>query len=281
MKTVFLNGRFVPETEATVSVFDRGFLYGDGIFETLLICRGKPFLWKQHWERLEQGAAFLRLQLPMNSTGAYSAIEELLRRNSMSEGVLRLTVSRGTGTRGYSIRNATSPLVVMTLHDAPETGDSPVRWRLRTASFRVLKNDPLARIKSANKLLHVLAKTEAEQGGYDEALLLNSDGEIAEATSGNIFWVEGNQVFTPPLDAGILPGVTRSVVFDLCREAGIVCLERSADLSVLQRADAIFLTLSTLGIVEAVQLNETTPKGSGVVSRLFCLYRQVLAGNQS
>ncbi len=218
---VFLNGQFVPEDRAVVSVLDRGFLYGDGLFETMLVRQGKVFRWDQHIDRLHEGAELLRLQMPFAraALGHYAA--ELIRRNQMPEAVLRLTLSRGVGARGYSTRSASAPTLVMTLHEPPPAGPAPApRWRLITSSLRVPVNDPMARVKSANKLPQILARLEAEDQGADEALLLNTDGAVTEAASSNLFWLEGETVCTPPLGAGLLAGVTRAAVIELCRSLG-------------------------------------------------------------
>ncbi|MBA4150466.1 MAG: aminotransferase class IV [Verrucomicrobia bacterium] len=277
MKTVYFNGQFVSEGEARVSILDRGFLYGDGLFETLRCYRGKPFRWDQHWKRLEHGASVLQIRLPLSSAEAKTCALQLLKENGVEDAILRINLSRGVGTRGYSTKNACSPVLAMTLHDAPKHSEAPIRWRLKTSELRVLKNDPLARIKSANKLLHVLAKSEAEQGRSDEALLLNSANEIAEATSGNFFWIEKENVFTPPVNAGILPGITRSVIFELCQKAGVSCMERTADLDTVKKADASFLTLSSLEIVEVEMLDEQRFSSSKVILKLLQGYRDLVA----
>ncbi len=253
---VFLNGRFVPEAEAVVSVFDRSFLYGDGLFETLRVHGGRPFAWAEHMERLQRGAEFLRLRVPYMPDELRDFAGQLIALNQMPEAVLRLTLSRGVGPRGYSPRGADQPVLVMTLHPAPAIDPlHPPQWRLITASVRLPAGEALAQFKTCNKLPQILARAEAGEAGADEALLLNTDGFVAEAASSNLFWVADGAVCTPPLEVGALPGVTRGVVLEICRELGLPTRQVSPRLEELRRAEGVFLTLSTLGAVEAVALD--------------------------
>src|SRR6266496_2961642 len=158
---VLLNGQFVPEDQAVVSVFDRSFLYGDGLFETMRICGGKPFRWEQHLRRLEQGADFLKIGLPVPQDSLRAFVVELVARNQMPEALLRLTLSRGIGLRGYSPKGAERPSLVMSLHPAPAR-NAPVRWNLVISSFRLPANEPLAQFKTCNKLPQILAHAEAD-----------------------------------------------------------------------------------------------------------------------
>lgn len=274
---VFLNGQFVPLARAVVSVFDRGFLYGDGLFETIRVHRGRTFRWAQHWRRLQRGAEFLRLCLPFEEATLRQRAAELIDRNAVPEGLLRVNLSRGVGPPGYATRLADSPCLVMSLHPAP-AGDpgNPPRWRLITSSIRVPTHDRAALYKTTSKLWHVLARREAEERGAEEALLLNTDGEVAEASAGNVFWVSAEGVFTPPLATGILAGVTRDLVLELCRASAIPCQEKAICAAALRRVDAVFLTLSSRGVVEASSLDERRFEPSPLVRRLQECYREVL-----
>ncbi len=244
---VFLNGKFVPPAKAVVSVFDRGFLYGDALWETMLVTGGRPFRWPEHLRRLQHGVDALKLSLPYSHDELRAFAAQLIRRNQMPEAMLRLTLSRGVAARGYSPRHATHPAVVMTLLPAPAVPPAkPPRWRLITSSLRLPANDPLARFKTANKLRHVLARAEADEAGAGDALLLNSNGHLAEAASANLFWVKNKVVHTPPLAAGPLPGVTRRLVLELCQKMKIPARETLARPGALLRADGVFLTLSLL-----------------------------------
>jgi aminodeoxychorismate lyase len=281
---IFLNGRFVPEGQAVVSVFDRGFLYGDGLFETLRVFNGKPFRWAQHMERLRRGAGFLKIRLPFRPEAWRGFAEELIVRNQMPDALLRLTLSRGVGRRGYSPRGAELPTLVMSLHPTPGALDSdlagsagsesgaPRRWKLTTGSFRLPAGDPLAAFKTCNKLPQILARAEAEAAGADEALLLNTDGFVVEAASGNLFWLDGETVCTPPPAGGILPGVTRAVVLELCRAQEVSVREANVGPEELTRQQAVFVSLSSAGIVEAESLNGRLLQHSPLTEKLRRAY---------
>ncbi len=253
--TVFLNGRFVPEEQALVSVFDRGFLYGDGLFETLRMMNGVPLRWDAHWRRFAMGLLRLNLSVPWLPEYLRANAADLSHHNRLPDALLRLTLSRGVGERGYSPRGADSPTFVMSLHPAPVLAAAAPRSKLHTASLRLPAGDWLSACKSANKLLHVLARAEAESAGADEALLLNPRGELAEATSANLFWIEGNTLHTPPLASGALPGVTRADVLARCHSLGIAAHETAADLARLLRGNGCFLTSSARGVVEVSALD--------------------------
>jgi len=283
--TVFLNGQFVPEAAATVSVFDRSFLYGDGLFETLLVSNGKPFRWAQHMERLERGAEFLGIKIPFTPEALARSAAELIAQNRMSEALLRLTLSRGVGVRGYSPTGADKPTLVMTLHaiGAPSTASAssllaepasvtPMRWRAHIASFRLPAGELVAQFKTCNKLSQVLARAEAEAAGANEALLLNTDGWVVEAASSNLFWIERDTVCTPPLASGILAGVTREVVRELCLKLGLPYRESSVRPEELAKADAAFLSLSSHGIIELAEIDGAKMGSSPVIARLHQAY---------
>ena len=245
---VFLNGQFIPAAAAMVSIFDRGFLYGDGLFETMRVCGGRPFRWEQHAERLRLGAEFLQLPLPHPVAELRRFISALIERNAQPDAVLRLTLTRGAGTRGYSIQGAPTPTLAMTLHPAPNCpAEVPPPARLITASLRLPADDALATFKSCNKLPQILARTEAEARGADEALLLNTRNEVAEAAAGNVFWLTGTTVHTPPLIAGVLAGVTRAVVRELCPALGLSLRETTLPATELPRSAGVFLTNSANG----------------------------------
>ena len=241
---VFLNDRFVPEAQAVIPVSDRGFLLGDGLFETVRVANGRPFRFAQHLERLERGADFLKIKLPFTAQELEQFAQRLIERNQMPEAILRLTLTRGPGGRGYTPEYERKPSLVMTLHSAPgasasgpassgqssplagpETG-APLQWKLISSSFHIPAADPLAAFKTTSKILHVMARAEAMEKGADEALLLNTDGEVAETTSGNIFWVSDGNICTVPAGHGILSGITRAVVLEICQEFGLPVNER-------------------------------------------------------
>lgn len=274
---VSLNGRLVLEEQAVISVFDRGFLYGDGLFETLDVRNGVPFRWHQHLERLCRGAEFLRLRLPCTPSELRGYVDELVAANAMTDAILRLTLSRGVGVRGYSPAGADRPSLVISLHPLPpsESGPPPA-WRLVTSSFRLPANERLARFKTCNKLPQILARAEADAAGANEALLLNTEGFVVEAASSNLFWLAGGTVCTPPLASGILAGVTRAVVEELCQTLRLPVREVNTTNDELRQAEGVFLSLSSVGIAEGVALDQCELRRSPVTRQLHDAYSALL-----
>jgi branched-chain amino acid aminotransferase len=269
---VFLNGKFVPEAEATVSVFDRSFLYGDGLFETLRVFRGQPFRWTEHLERLQRGAAFLKIQLPFAPDELRAFADELIRRNALPEALLRITLSRGVGLRGYSPKGADRPTIVISLHPAPTTTSKSAQWRVITASCRLPADEAVAEFKTCNKLPQILARAEADAASADEALLLNTNGHVVEAATSNLFWIQDGAVCTPPLSAGILAGVTRLVVLEICQKLGLNAHETAVTPAELLQAQGVFLSLSSVGIVEIVSLDGHELARSTITERIRATY---------
>jgi len=272
---VFLNGQFVPEEQAVVSVFDRGFLYGDGLFETMRVYRGRPFLWEEHMRRLKHGAELLKIRIPFSLDELRRQTDRLVEQNKMPESLLRLSLSRGVGPRGYSPQGADNPSLVMALHAAPVIDPAnPPRWRVITSSVRLPAGELLAQVKTCNKLPQIIARTEADGAGAQEALLLNTDGEIAEASSSNLFWIERGVVCTPPLSSGALPGVTRDLVLDLCRKLGLDNLEAGIAPGGLKQAEGAFLSLTSWEIVEITRVDDEVLGQSPLVGKIREAYRK-------
>jgi len=255
----FLNGRILPEAEAVVPISDRGLLYGDGLFETLRVRQGRPLWWDRHWRRLRDGAEFLRIPVPLASEECRAAAAELMRVNQCPEAVLRVLLTRGSGPRGYSPASASRPTFAMSLHPC---GPPPAGLRLVTATVRVLETDPLTRFKTANRLLAVLARAEAEQGGGEEALLLNTQGRVVEAGSGNLFWFEADQLCTTPLSSGALPGVIRGVLLEPGHARGWPVVEKPIGHEEFCRAQGSFVTNSVVGMVPVVSVDGRPVKPS-------------------
>jgi branched-chain amino acid aminotransferase len=275
---VFLNGQFVPEAQAVVPVNDRGFMYGDGLFETMRVCGGRPFRLAQHLERLTRGADFLKIKCPFSPKELQDFAGQLIKQNQMPEAVLRVTLTRGPGERGYTPPIGSRPTVVMTLHAAPPMDVvNPVQWRLITSSYRIPADDPLSSFKTMNKLVHVMARLEAVEKGADEALLVNTNGEMAETASGNLFWVDEGKICTVPTDCGALPGITRAVVQEICRTLGLPTSQRVIKPKVLRNSEGIFITQSALGIVLVTTLDEEPVASSPLLDPLLRAYHEMLA----
>ena len=291
---VFLNGQILPEAQAVVPVSDRGFLLGDGLYETMRVVRGRPFRLPQHLDRLACGADFLKIKLPFTSKELENFAGQLIELNQMPEAILRLTLTRGPGGRGYAPNGGGKPTVLMTLHAAPgapasgpacsgqsspyagpEAG-APSGWKLITASFRIPAGDPLASFKTTSKILHVMARAEAEDQGADEALLLNTNGEAAETAGGNMFWIHDGTICTVPAGRGILPGVTRAVVLEICQTLGLQTGERAIKPEALRNAGGLFITQSVFGIVPVVMFDGVPVPSSPLVDQIARAYHKML-----
>lgn len=261
----FVNGRILPEAEAVVPISDRGLLYGDALFETMRVRRGQPVWWARHFQRLQDGAAFLRIPLAVSPAQLRDSARELIDASALADAVLRILLTRGSGQRGYSPRGAGPATLAMTLHPAPAPLEE---LRLITVRLRLPANDPLRSFKTANRLLSVLARAEAEEHGGNEALLLNEGGLAVEAAGGNLFWIEEEAVCTPPLAAGPLPGVMRSIILEWVREQGRPIRETAVEPAVLRRKAGLFITNSVAGIAPVVLLDKSPIAASPTVCDL-------------
>ncbi len=275
---VFLNGQFVTEGRAVVPVSDRGFMYGDGLFETMRVFNGKPFRMAQHLERMVRGADFLKIKLPFAPKDLQQFAEQLIEKNAMPDSVLRVTLTRGPGTRGYSPNGADHPTVAMTMHEAqPLDAASPPQWSLVNSSFRIPASDPLSSFKTLNKLGAIMARAEAEAQGADDALLSNTNGEVAETAGANLFWIYHDKICTTPTGRGVLPGITRAVVLEICQVLGLATNKRVIKPEALRNAEAIFLTQSALGIVSVANLDGEIVPQSSLVEKIHQAYCEMLA----
>ena len=260
-----------------VSVFDRSFCYGDGLFETFQIRNGKAFRLAAHLGRLRASAAALHFEVPFSDEDVEDHIDALTSENDLSAAMARIHLSRGTGRRGYSPRGANRPAYVVSVHPAPEIKlGRPPAWRMKTSPHRWNSEDPLVRHKTASRLINVLAKAEAEEAGYDDAFFVNQNGDIVEATCANVFWLEGNLVCTPPLSAGVLPGITRTTILELAANSGLAVEEKNLPLDRLMVADGAFLSLSSFGVVEISRIDHTILPVHELTARLQRLWHGAL-----
>ena len=273
---VFLNGQFVPEAQAVIPVNDRGFMYGDGLFETLRVVEGRPFRLPQHLERMMRGADFLKIQCPFTPKELDEFAGRLIAQNQLPEAILRVVLTRGPGERGYTPRNDGRSTVVMTLHPAPPPEQS-ASWSLVTSSHRIPAAEPLSAFKTLNKLTHVMARGQALEQGADEALLVNTNGEVAETASGNLFWVYQDTVCTVPTGRGILPGITRAVVLEICQAMGFATNKRVIKPDALRRSEGLFITQSALGIVPVSTFDGEPVTPSPLVDQIVQAYAAILA----
>jgi branched-subunit amino acid aminotransferase/4-amino-4-deoxychorismate lyase len=274
---VFLNGKFLPEIDAVVPVNDRGFLLGDGLFETMRVAGGKPFRLAQHLERLTRGAELLKIKMPFTPKELQQFSAELISKNEMPDAILRVTLTRGPGTRGYSTNGANTPtLLIMLYPPPPENPDEPLQWSLVTSPMRIPASDALSSFKTTSKVLNILARAEAEERGADEALLLNTNGEVAATAGGNLFWVYHDKICTVPTGRGVLPGITRAVVLEICQSLGLETNKRVIKPEMLRNAAGIFVTTSALGIVPVVALDGMPVAPSPLVDQIASAYHEAL-----
>jgi branched-chain amino acid aminotransferase len=255
----YINGRIMPQSEARVSINDRGWLYGDAVFETLRTYTGRIFKLKEHLERLERSAALIGLELPLSRQGFDDALRELLgRQAARGDLMIRITVSRGAGGTGLFPASGSKPTVVIQPRELPAYSPATFSegWSLIVA--KTSRNYPGSidpRIKSTNFLNNVLAKREAIAAGADDALMLNHRGFVAESTSSNFFAVQGSRLHTPSVDDGILPGITRGLVLALAVKAGLTVVEKSITVDAVLQCDEAFLTLTSAGIIPVVSID--------------------------
>jgi len=274
---VFLNGQFVSESGAVVSINDRGFTYGDGLFETMRVVGGKPFRFAQHLERMARGAEFLKIPLPHTTKELHKFTEQLIEQNQMPDAILRVILTRGTGPRGYGIAEAGTPTLAMTLHPTPAAAtDTTITWSLVTSPFRIPASDILSSFKTTSKILYVMARADAAERGADEALLVNTNGEAAETATGNLFWVYQDKICTVPTGRGVLPGITRAVVLEICQTLGLQTNKRVIKPEALRNSQGIFVTQSALGIVPVSSFDGEPVTPSPLVDQIACAYDELL-----
>ena len=282
---IYVNGRMVPKAEASVSVYDHGLLYGDGVFEGIRVYRGKIFKCGQHMERLWRCAEMIRLRIPVSRDEMVQIMRDCIAANHIEEGYIRLVVSRGYGTLGLDPRKCPvagviciADQIALYSKEQYEKGMRIIVAKRPRTPIQCL--DP--RIKSLNYLNNILGKVEAIDQGCDEAIMLNLDGYVGECTGDNIFIIRNGQVFTPPTEAGILEGITRRFVIDLCTEAGITCNVKSMLPEEVKSADEVFLTGTAAEIIAVTQIDDIRI-GSGtegpVTRKLREAFRKVVTSD--
>jgi len=249
---IFLNDRFVTRDEALISVFDHGFLYGDGIYETLRAYGGRIFMRERHLARLQRSAKLIGLEIPVPEKDWPGLLRDTIRRNGLSDAYLRITVSRGTGEIGLDPGLCPTPTVVIIAK--PFTAHLPRLFAegvslITTSVRRNLATALSPQIKSLNFLNNILAKQEATQAGAFDGVMLNAEGRLTECTTSNIFFVQHGTLCTPSVACGILDGITREVVLTLAKEQGIKTEESAYTPEALRQADECFLTNTTMELM--------------------------------
>ena len=260
-RQIYISGKFVAQEDAKISVFDHGLLYGDGVFEGLRAYSGKVFRLDEHITRLYESAKAIWLTIPMSQDQMCEAVNESVRINTIKDGYIRLVITRGAGTLGLDPNRCSNPQVIIIADAIALYPTELYENGLEIVTVSVQRMHPAAlspRIKSLNYLNNILAKIEGLQAGCIEALMLNHKGEVAECTGDNIFIVRHGELWTPPLDAGILEGVTRDAVIEIAREAGIKVHESPLTKHDVYIADECFLTGTAAEIISVVKVDNRT-----------------------
>jgi branched-chain amino acid aminotransferase len=246
-KTVTLiNGRQVPRAQAKVSVFDNALLYAEGLFETFLAVDDQVIFLDEHLDRLYKGAGIIDIEPPVHRETLSRWMKRTIKLHPARIKKLRLTVTSGESARWVGLQGRPQVILVAAPHEMPAAP-----FRLLASDLRVDQTSVFRRIKTISYAIHAAALKRAKQQGFDDAVMLNGIGQVAEVTSANVFWVKGGRVFTPPLSAGCLEGVTRRIILQNADEWGLNITEASDQLSGVLAADEIFIS-SSLKLVVGV-----------------------------
>ena len=278
---IYLDGQLVPESQAKVSVFDHGLLYGDGVFEGIRFYNGRVFRLEEHTRRIYDSAKSILLNIPMTPEELIKATVETVRANALRDGYIRTVVTRGTGPMGlspYKCPKATVFIIAASITLYPDSAYEN-GLTMATVATRRPRHDILPpAVKSLNYLNNVMAKVEAIQAGAEEGLMLNDQGLVAECTGDNIFIIRDGIVTTPPLSAGALGGITRQVVFEICEELRIPIREREMTRHEIFIADECFLTGTAAEVIAAVKLDQRIigdGKPGAITNRIIKRFREI------
>lgn len=258
---IYISGQFYDKEHAKISVYDHGLLYGDGVFEGMRSYSGKVFRMQQHLDRLWESARAIWLTIPMSQTDLAAAVVETLRRNDIRDGYIRLVITRGAGTLGLDPNKCPMPEIIIIADRIQLYPQEFYENGLKIVTASTIRNHPGAlspRVKSLNYLNNILAKIEGMRAGCVEALMLNTKGEVAECTADNIFLIKRGALLTPPLDAGILEGITRNAVIELAQAAGVTVKEIPLTRHDVYTADECFITGSGAEICPVIEVDSRT-----------------------
>src|ERR1700687_5282674 len=278
---IYIDGKFYSEANAKISVFDHGLLYGDGIFEGIRFYNGRVFRLEEHLGRLWDSARSICLEIPMSRREMTEALLETIRQNDLRDGYIRLLVTRGVGNLGLNPVQCKDPSVIIIVATIALYPAEVYAKGLTVVTCATRRTNPAAlnpAVKSLNYLNNVMARIEANLAKADEALMLNDEGNVAECTADNVFIVKRGTIFTPPITAGALRGITRSAVFEIAAETGIKVTEADITRHDVFIADEAFLTGTAAEIIPVVKA-DGRPIGTGkpgpITARMIARFREM------
>lgn len=281
---VYVNGNVLPLAEAHVSVLDHGFLYGAGLFETMRTVGGRPMFWQEHVARLRESAEVLGITIPWSDEEMEQGIVETVRANELQEAYVRLSVTRGVGALGPSGKSCATPTLVVYVKELVLPSPSVYQQGRNLLVLQTVRSTPETdvRVKSLNYLNSLLAYRELERRGGGEGIQLSPLGHVAEGAVSNLFFVVQGELWTPSLDTGILPGITRGWVIEQAWHMGLTVREMQFTLVDVAAAREAFTTSSVVGLIPAVSI-EGKPLGDGqvgsVTQALIGKWEQLLKGS--
>jgi len=266
----YVNDRYMRKDEASISIYDHGFLYGDGVYEAIRAYDGIVFKLREHLDRLYESAKSIKIDIPLEKDELGRVVVEVLKKNQLRDGYVRIVVSRGAGRMGVDPRNCPKPtLVVMAESREPLFGEKVKGISAIVSSLRRTPSwslDP--RIKTLNYLNNILAKIEAIEAGVEEAIMLNEQGYVAETSTENVFVVKNGVVATPHPSLGVLKGITRDVVIRIVKELGYPLEERSITVHELYNADEVLVTGTAAEVVPIAKISGRVV-GDGKIGPVF------------
>ncbi|MEM3153567.1 MAG: branched-chain-amino-acid transaminase [Candidatus Bathyarchaeia archaeon] len=256
---VYIDGEYYPKSQAKISVYDHGLLYGDGVFEGIRAYNGVVFKLKEHIDRLYRSAHAIMLQIPITKEQMINIVLETLRKNNLKDAYIRLIVTRGVGDLGLDPRKCSKPTIIV-ITDTITLHKSEAKEKGITAMLTWVKRDPVDatshEIKSLNYLNSILAKIEANINGVDEAICLDKNGFVCEGVAENIFIIKNERIYTPPSYTGALPGITAEVVKELAKNLGYEVIEKNITPYELFTADEVFFTGTAAEIIPVREINK-------------------------
>jgi branched-subunit amino acid aminotransferase/4-amino-4-deoxychorismate lyase len=261
---IYLDGEIVPAAEARVSALDRGLLYGDGLFETMRFERERVHLRERHLRRLRSSAAMIEIE-PPNDDELRGALRLTIEANERDHGILRLTLTRGISSGGLA-GNPERPTLLVSQRPLLQTQNSPAAATLVALSTPLRAPETPIRLKSLSHLGYVLAAREVARRGADEGVMMTADGFVAEGSLSNIFMIRNGELWTAPLELGVLPGIARGRILELARELRIATREESFTIEALRGADECFFTNAARGVVPVSSLDGAAFRGAATIT---------------